>query len=115
MNRLQTNLLDNPGSFFAPPLALLPPAEVAEDGQDQGHDAPEGQVAEGGACSPSEPDDACKEGDRRTAPPGRSKASSKQGACSIEVRRISLPGNLVNNPCRVLQASSDAISWISVA
>src|SRR5919107_4983952 len=38
--RTQVNkLADYPGSFFAPPLALLPPAEVAEDGQDQGHDA----------------------------------------------------------------------------
>src|SRR5919107_3143146 len=54
-------LADYPGSFVAPPLALLPPAEVAEDGQDQRHDAPDGQIAEGGARSPSEPDDACKE------------------------------------------------------
>jgi hypothetical protein len=29
--------------------------------------------------------------------------------------RISILGNSVNNPCRVLQASSDAISWASVA
>jgi hypothetical protein len=57
----QTTLVDYPGSFFAPPLALLPPAEVAEDGQDQRHDTPDGQVAEGGARSPSEPGDACKE------------------------------------------------------
>jgi hypothetical protein len=61
VNRPADYPLDYPGGFFAPPLTLLPPAEVAEDGQDQRHHAPDGQVAEGGARSPSEPDDACKE------------------------------------------------------
>ena len=50
---------------------------------------------------------AANEGDlsRREVP------STLQG----EVRRIHHPGNSVNYPCRVLQASPDAISWASVA